>query len=181
MRFFALGTLIGGSLVLLGKDEATNTYSVSLTETPLRAWQRVRAFFTSFEEPAFERLLPAALVDAQHPRPYTLVIDLDKFLVCHIWDREQGRWRIAKREGAEVFLFYAAQLFEVVLFSALPQHEGDAIVKKLDPYGCISYSLFRFATKHRNGAFLKVQEDVCVCGLPIDRVHPPLGYFALEP
>lgn len=69
--------------------------------------------------------------------------------------REQGRWRIAKRPGAELFLFYAAQLYEVVVFSALPQHEGDAIVKKLDPFGCISHSLFRFATKHRRGAFLK--------------------------
>jgi len=76
-------------------------------------------------------------------------------LVCHKWDREQGRWRIAKRAGAELFLFYAAQLYEVVVFSHLPQHEGDAIVKKLDPFGCISHSLYRFATKHRHGVFLK--------------------------
>lgn len=71
--------------------------------------------------------------------------------------REQGRWRIAKRPGAELFLFYAAQLYEVVVFSALPQHEGDAIVKKLDPYGCISFSLYRFATKHKRGTYLKVR------------------------
>ena len=38
-----------------------------------------------------------------HPRPYTLVIDLDHFLVCHFWDRETSRWRIAKRPGADLF------------------------------------------------------------------------------
>lgn len=29
------------------------------------------------------------------------------------------------------------------------------IVKKLDPYGCISYSLYRFATTHKHGTYLK--------------------------
>lgn len=122
---------------------------------PKRVWRNLTGLFTSFEEPAFEKLLPDQVVDPQNPRSYTLVIDLDKFLVCHIWDREQGRWRIAKRPGAELFLFYAAQLYEVVVFSSLPQHEGDAIVKKLDPYGCISYSLYRFATKFKGGSYLK--------------------------
>lgn len=47
-------------------------------------------FFTSFEEPAFEKLLPDATIDPQNPRPYTLIIDLDKFIVCHIWDVRLG-------------------------------------------------------------------------------------------
>lgn len=112
--------------------------------------------FRTFKEPAFDKLLPDLVVDPAHPRPYTLVIDLDKFLVCHMWDPQQSRWRIAKRPGAELFLFYAAQMFEVVVFSSLPQHEGDAVVKKLDPFGCISHSLFRFATTHTDtGGYLK--------------------------
>lgn len=82
-------------------------------------------------------------------------MDLDKFLVCHLWDREHSRWRIAKRPGAELFLFYASQMYEVVVFSSLPQHEGDAIVKKLDPFGCVSYGLYRFATKFEDGKYLK--------------------------
>ncbi len=122
----------------------------------MRAWSRISGVFRTFKEPAFEKLLPDLVVDPAHPRPYTLVIDLDKFLVCHMWDPEHSRWRIAKRPGAELFLFYAAQMFEVVVFSSLPQHEGDAVVKKLDPFGCISHSLFRFATTHTNsGVFLK--------------------------
>lgn len=43
----------------------------------------------------------------------------------------------------------------MVVFSSLPQHEGDIIAKKLDPYGCISYSLYRFATTHKKGTYLK--------------------------
>lgn len=53
---------------------------------PKRVWNKLGGFFTSFEEPAFEKLLPDTVVDPQNPRPYTLIIDLDKFLVCHIWD-----------------------------------------------------------------------------------------------
>lgn len=107
------------------------------------------------EGPAFEKLLPDQVLDPNHPRPYTLVIDLDKFLVCHLWDREQGRWRIAKRPGADLFLFYAAQLYEVVVFSSLPQHEGDMIVKGMDRFGCITHALYRFATAHKRGRYLK--------------------------
>lgn len=46
-------------------------------------------------------------------------------------------------------------MYEVVVFSSLPQHEADAIVKKLDPFGCISYGLYRFATSHRDGKYMK--------------------------
>lgn len=121
-----------------------------------RAWNKATSIFRTFKEPAFDKLLPDQILDPSHPRPYTLIVDLDKFLVCHMWDPEHSRWRIAKRPGSELFLFYAAQMFEVVVFSSLPQHEGDALVKKLDPFGCISHSLFRFATTHTNsGVYLK--------------------------
>lgn len=102
-----------------------------------------------------DKLLPDQVLDPNHPRPYTLVIDLDKFLVCHFWDHRENRWRIAKRPGAELFLFYAAQLYEVVVFSSLPANEGDAVVKKLDPFGCITYALYRSATESFQGIAVK--------------------------
>ena len=101
------------------------------------------------------KLLPDKIIDPSHPRPYTLVVDLDKFLVCHLWDHRENRWRIAKRPGSDLFLFYAAQLYEVIVFSSLPSHEGDALVKKLDPFGCISYALYRPATESFQGISLK--------------------------
>lgn len=128
----------------------------SLVEKSKNAAGAVSGLIKSFQEPAFDKLLPDQVIDPQHPRPYTLIIDLDKFLVCHLWDPDQGRWRIAKRPGAELFLFYAAQLYEVVVFSSLQQFDGDSIVKKLDPFGCISYALYRFATKHEKGKYYKV-------------------------
>jgi hypothetical protein len=48
-----------------------------------------------------------------------------------------------------------AQLYEIVVFSSLTHYEGDNIVKKLDPFGCISYSLFRYATHYQKGIYLK--------------------------
>lgn len=141
----------------LGIAAGTGAYFFSRSSgpadaTPLKAATDI---ISTFSEPAFAKLLPDKVSDPNHPRPFTLVIDLDKFLVCHLWDREHSKWRIAKRPGAELFLFYASQMYEVVVFSSLPQHEGDAIVKKLDPFGCVSYGLYRFATKHEKGRYLK--------------------------
>jgi hypothetical protein len=117
--------------------------------------EQLDGLIDTLQKPVMEKFLPPKHEDPKHPRPYTLVIDLDHFLVCHQYDRELGRWRVAKRPGAEIFLFYAAQLYEVVLFSSMQQYEGETIVRKLDPYGCISYSLFRFATRHDRGVYVK--------------------------
>lgn len=174
--FLAIGLLAGGGAYVYrrtrgaGKTEDNVSVDTSSHETDkntLNLWKRLKSFFLSLHEPAFEKLLPERVLDPRHPRPYTLVIDLDKFLVCHVWDPDHGRWRIAKRPGADLFLFYAAQLYEVVVFSSLPQHEGDAIVKKLDPYGCISYSLYRFATRYKNGIY---QKDISLLNRNLEKV-----------
>jgi hypothetical protein len=46
----------------------------------------VSKFFQSFEDPAFEKLLPDLVVDPNNPRRFTLVVDLDKFLINHKWN-----------------------------------------------------------------------------------------------
>ena len=46
----------------------------------------VGGLLNNLTDAAFEKLLPEKISDPNHPRPYTLVIDLDKFLVCHLWD-----------------------------------------------------------------------------------------------
>ena len=86
-----------------------------------RSREKLADFFYGFQEPAFDKFLPDKPVNEQHPRKFTLVIDLDDFLVTHIWDTRQGKWKIAKRPGAEIFLFYMAQYYEVVLFSSMNQ------------------------------------------------------------
>ena len=155
-RGFGL-SLVSGIVYWTGSPTLENP-SHSPQSYLLRCWYRFQGLFKKFEEPVFEKLLPDRLPEpaSSHPRSYTLVIDLDEFLVHHLWDRDTGRWRIAKRPGAELFLFYAAQLYELVVFSSMPQHEGDAIVKGLDRFGCITHALYRFATHHKRGTYLKV-------------------------
>ena len=126
-----------------------------LFSKPTETKEQITELIDTLQKPVMEKFLPPKQDDPKHPRPYTLVIDLDHFLVAHQFDRELGRWRVAKRPGAEIFLFYAAQLYEVVLFSSMQQYDGETIVRKLDPYGCISYSLFRFATRHDRGVYVK--------------------------
>lgn len=87
-----------------------------------RIRERLTDFFYGLHEPAFEKFLPDKPTNESHPKKYTLVIDLDNFLVTHIWDTRQGQWKIAKRPGVEMFLFYMAQYYEVVLFSSMNQN-----------------------------------------------------------
>ncbi len=102
----------------------------------------------------FSKLLPDPYIGPE-AKPYTLVIDLDRFLISHQWDPVNSRWKIAKRPGADLFLYYMAHLYEVVVFSSLAQFEAEPIMEKLDPYQFISYRLYRFATKYENGLYKK--------------------------
>jgi len=84
---FGTGFIAGGLIYWLGKpDERAEESSSGVFAYPVRAFNRLAGIFSSLEEPAFEKLLPEPVVDPNNPRPYTLVVDLDKFLVCHIWD-----------------------------------------------------------------------------------------------
>ncbi|OIR56648.1 MAG: putative TIM23 translocase complex subunit Tim50 [Amphiamblys sp. WSBS2006] len=76
-------------------------------------------------------------------REKTLVISLDGFLIKQLWDKHTGRWRIAVRPGAWLFLFYAYQFYEVVVCSDLYREEGEQLLNRLDVFGCVSYGLFR--------------------------------------
>ena len=143
---------------MIGKPDEKNPNDPSrstIKQYLERSGKTISNFVKGFEEPAFDKLLPDVKENDPHKKPYTLVIDLDKFLICHIWDPELAKWRIAKRPFAELFLFYMAQLYEIVVFSSLTHFEGDNIVKKLDPFGCIAYSLYRYATHYQKGVYIK--------------------------
>ena len=60
----------------------------------------------------------------------------------------------------------------------MQQFEGDAIVKKLDPYGCISHSLFRFATRVGEGG--RVIKDVGRLNRDLSKIvvlgHDAIGF-----
>jgi len=58
-------------------------------------------------------MLPDQLPEP-YGRPYTLLLDLDDFLIHSEWTREHG-WRTAKRPGLDYFLGYLAQFYEVDL------------------------------------------------------------------
>ncbi|ODN73723.1 hypothetical protein L202_07264 [Cryptococcus amylolentus CBS 6039] len=107
-----------------------------------------------FNKPAFKQLLPDPL-PPPHQRPYTLCIDLEGLLVHSSWDRQHG-WRTAKRPGADYFLAYLSQFYEIVLFTSQPFYTGGPIAEKIDPYQAyIPYRLFRESTRYLNGKVVK--------------------------
>ncbi|CAK7225727.1 mitochondrial inner membrane protein required for protein import [Sporothrix eucalyptigena] len=117
-----------------------------------RVTTRTKEVLTYYHEPAFEKLLPEP--DPLYGRPYTLCISLEDMLIHSEWTREHG-WRIAKRPGADYFLHYLSQYYELVLFTTLPFAIGEPMVRKLDPYRFIVYPLFREATKYKDGEIVK--------------------------
>ncbi|KIH93258.1 hypothetical protein SPBR_02663 [Sporothrix brasiliensis 5110] len=117
-----------------------------------RVSTRTKEVLSYYHEPAFEKLLPEP--DPVYGRPYTLCISLEDMLIHSEWTREHG-WRIAKRPGADYFLHYLSQYYELVLFTTLPFAIGEPMVRKLDPYRFIVYPLFREATKYKDGEIVK--------------------------
>lgn len=128
-----------------------------------RARTRTKELLTYYHEPAFEKLLPDP--DPVYGRPYTLCISLEDMLIHSEWSREHG-WRVAKRPGADYFLHYLSQYYELVLFTSVPFAIGEPLVRKLDPYRFIVYPLFREATKYKDGEIVKVTKTP----LPLPRV-----------
>lgn len=125
---------------------------------PIRFWNRIVARYRDFTgyytEPTFPKLLPI-VTDLNIP-PYTLVLSLEDLLVHSEWSREHG-WRTAKRPGADFFLLYLSQYYELCLFTSVPSAMGDPIYKKLDPYHVIMWPLYREATRYEGGDYVKVR------------------------
>jgi len=80
-----------------------------------RAQERHQVFRDKLANPIWDKLLPDPL-PAPYQQPYTLVINLDNTLIHSTWDKDHG-WRVAKRPGAEYFLAYLFQHYEIVIFT----------------------------------------------------------------
>ncbi|KAI9802503.1 MAG: mitochondrial inner membrane protein required for protein import [Sarcosagium campestre] len=117
-----------------------------------RARARIADTMGYYTEPAFPKLLPE--LDASLEKPYTLVLSLEDLLVHSEWTREHG-WRMAKRPGADYFLRYLQQYYELVIFTTLPWTTADPIVRKLDPFRMVMFPLFKDATRYENGEHVK--------------------------
>ena len=118
-----------------------------------RARARLSGTLDYYNEPAFAKLLPNP--EPAWERPYTLVLSLEDLLVHSEWDREHG-WRMAKRPGADYFLRYLSQYYELVIFTSVPSMIGQPVINKLDPYHIVMWPLFREATRYKNGKYIKV-------------------------
>ncbi|TFK68476.1 NIF-domain-containing protein [Pluteus cervinus] len=155
----ALG-LIGG-VVYLGREwdpEELKERKMKIEDAPstrlARTTQRFTEIFDYFHKPAWPELLPPPY-PPPHQKPYTLILELDDLLIGSTWDRQHG-WRTAKRPGADYFLGYLSQFYEVVIFTSQSHYTANPILDKLDRYGFfINYRLFREATRLLDGKIVK--------------------------
>jgi import inner membrane translocase subunit TIM50 len=165
--FAFTGLLAVGGTAYLGRDwdeeelskspDVPNGWSIGLWWK--RAMARMGDTVTYYQEPAFEKLLPDP--DPSFERPYTLCISLEDMLVHSEWTMDHG-WRVAKRPGADYFLHYLSQYYEIVLFTTVPFATGEPLVRKLDPFRFIMWPLFREATKYKDGEIIKVRSQLRV-------------------
>lgn len=126
--------------------------------TPTLMYQRFKlrfnSIFTYFQEPPFPDLLPPP-PPPPYQRPLTLVLTLEDFLVHSEWTKDHG-WRTAKRPGADYFLGYLSQYYEIVLFSSNYMMYSDKIAEKLDPiHAFITYNLFKEHCLYKDGVHIK--------------------------
>ncbi|KFA56247.1 hypothetical protein S40293_00136 [Stachybotrys chartarum IBT 40293] len=160
---FMLGTALFGSaagVVYFGRnwtpEEEEKHQDIPNGWSPILWWQRVRARMGDsvnyYQEPSFEKLLPDP--DPSFFRPYTLCLSLEDLLVHSEWSREHG-WRLAKRPGVDYFLRYLSQYYELVLFTTVPFHAAEPLIRKLDPFVLVMWTLGREATKFEDGELVK--------------------------
>jgi len=140
------------------EEDELKQLRMKLEDAPNTRWGRTRQRFTglfgTFTEPLWPELLPPPL-PPPHQKPYTLLVSLDDLLITSTWDRQHG-WRTAKRPGADYFIAYMSQFYEVVLFTTQYHYTATPVVEKLDPYQFwIQYRLFRDATRSVNGQPVK--------------------------
>ncbi|KAG8901498.1 mitochondrial inner membrane protein required for protein import [Tulasnella sp. 403] len=115
-----------------------------------RANARIGQLFNYFTDPLSTEILPKP----QH-KPYTLLLSLDDLLITSTWDRQNG-WRTAKRPGADYFVAYLSQFFEIVVFTSQHSYTAGPVIEQLDPYGqFIVYRLFREYTRSMRGKVVK--------------------------
>ncbi|KAF9968345.1 mitochondrial inner membrane protein required for protein import [Mortierella alpina] len=118
-----------------------------------RAQERYDATREKMAYPIWDKLLPDPL-PAPYQQPYTLVINLDNTLIHSTWDKDHG-WRVAKRPGAEYFLAYLFQHYEIVIFTTQTADTALRILEKLDPYQYAPYRLFKESTRYIDGKHVK--------------------------
>ncbi|KAF9913755.1 mitochondrial inner membrane protein required for protein import [Lobosporangium transversale] len=118
-----------------------------------RAQERYKAATEKMANPIWDKLLPDPLPEPYQQR-YTLVINLDNTLIHSTWDKDHG-WRVAKRPGAEYFLAYLFQHYEIVIFTTQTADTALRILDKLDPYQYAVYRLFRESTRYIDGKYVK--------------------------
>ncbi|KAG0280801.1 mitochondrial inner membrane protein required for protein import [Linnemannia exigua] len=118
-----------------------------------RAQERYDSTRDSMSNPIWDKLLPDPL-PAPYQQPYTLVINLDNTLIHSTWDKDHG-WRVAKRPGAEYFLAYLFQHYEIVIFTTQNSDTAMRILEKLDPYQYAPYRLYKESTRYIDGKHVK--------------------------
>ncbi|CAA17836.2 Mitochondrial import inner membrane translocase subunit tim50 [Schizosaccharomyces pombe] len=173
--FWGFLGLTGGGLLYYGRrygpdeKELEKQYPAA-GYSPSDWWNRVKArtnnFFSYYQEPAFEKLLPDPLPEPYN-RPYTLVLSLDDLLIHSEWTRQHG-WRTAKRPGLDYFLGYLSMYYEVVIFTRQYLATAKPIIDKIDPYHVsISAVLTRESSKYEKG---KVIKDLSYLNRDLSRV-----------
>jgi RNA polymerase II subunit A small phosphatase-like protein len=99
----------------------------------------------------------------------TLVLDLDETLihssftpipnpdlvVSVLIDKKDVLVYVQKRPGVNEFLEQAAELYELVTFTASMKSYADPLLDQLDPHHCISHRLFREHCVYYNGEYVK--------------------------
>ncbi|KAM0673695.1 mitochondrial inner membrane protein required for protein import [Gurleya vavrai] len=104
----------------------------------------------------------------QETKKPILIFDFENFLITKKFSFFSNK--ILKRPFTNIFLFNLAHNYEIILLTNL-NNENQKLIKKIDPYGCISYRLFIKDKEMFNKEHLNRNLDNCIVITTNDKIN----------
>ncbi|KMV65209.1 putative TFIIF-interacting CTD phosphatase [Encephalitozoon cuniculi EcunIII-L] len=143
---------LGVGIAILGRRGGSDDHSI--VGYVRRAGARICSFLREKNQ-----VIPV-LPPQERPRP-TVVFDCEDFLVKKRFSFFNLDFLVTGRAFADLFLFHAAHIYELVHVSGSPGSFSRLLLHRIDPYGCISYKVYckdkkTFSSEHLNRPLQRV-------------------------
>eukprot|EP01083_Nonionella_stella_P017787 49850_1 len=160
----ACGITVFGRPALCETDTAENDWKPQFLKDGI-SWYK--GMVKSQTNPIRQQLLPDPNLDHMGHSQRTVIINLEKTLMCSKYTRDK-LWTHMKRPCTDEFLKTLAQAgYEVVVFSTQERQMVMGMTQTIDPMGCVSHWLFKEHTSYEGGKHVK---DLDLLGRDLRRV-----------
>lgn len=175
------------------KRKGTSSVVLRVVRSFCLCWRKSAIKVYDYNPPTAAVLIPPKSEEKQGKK--TLVLDLDETLVHSTFDPSdrfdfvvkvnvEGNWYnvyVNKRPGLESFLQKAAEIYELIVYTASLANYADPVLDHIDSTGLIQHRLFREHCVNYNGSYVKdlsrLGRDLASVVIIDVKTHIELTYF----